>query len=93
VPLASDLLQQIDGLLADGRGDHETLAALRAAARGLSASRCDWQDLKDETPFRSYPACELYLVDGRDHCWRITDDPACATGVVVAQKAQTGGGK
>lgn len=93
MPIAPELLQQIDGLLANGKGDRETLAALRSVAPGLSASRCDWQDLKDEAPFRSYPECQLFLVDGRDHCWRITDDPSFATALVLTSTAPEGGKK
>lgn len=93
MPIAPELMQQIDGLLATGKGDRETLAALRSAAASLSASRCDWEDLKDETPFRTYPDCQLFLVDGRDHCWRITDDPSFATALVLTPKAPEGGGK
>lgn len=93
MPIAPDLLVNIDGLLANGSGDRETLAALRSVAPGISASRCDWEDLKDETPFRSYRDCQLFLVDGRDHCWRITDDPSFATAVVLTPKAPEGSGK
>jgi len=27
----------------------------------------------------------LFLVDASDHCWRITSDPASATGIVLAR--------
>jgi len=51
---------------------------------GLSFTRCDAADLSEEPFFRRYAGFDLYLVDGRSHCWRITSDPARATGVVIA---------
>lgn len=51
---------------------------------GLSFTRCDAADLSEEPLFRRYARFDLYLVDGRSHCWRITSDPARATGVVIA---------
>ncbi len=41
-----------------------------------------------EEPFRQLAARNLYLVDGRNHCWRITRDPATATGVVLARQGR-----
>jgi hypothetical protein len=49
----------------------------------LSVTRCDPSDLDADTPFRHWPHLSLYLVDGSAHCWRLTDDPAQATGLVV----------
>jgi hypothetical protein len=37
-----------------------------------------------ETPFRQYEGFDLYLVDGRNHCWSLTDRPENATGLAVA---------
>lgn len=38
-----------------------------------------------EDPFREEPGFSLYLVDGNNHCWLITDKPDKATGIVIAQ--------
>ena len=62
------------------------LADFRSCFPGLSLTRCDASDMIGEAPYREYPAFDLYLVDGRDHCWRLTGDPAAATGVVVAAR-------
>jgi hypothetical protein len=48
--------------------------------------RCDKADIQDETPFRTYENCDLFLIDARDHCVKITADPTVATGLVVAPK-------
>jgi hypothetical protein len=39
-----------------------------------------------ETPFREYARFDLHLVDGGSHCWRLTSDPAEATGLVVVAR-------
>jgi len=83
MPVTPAQLAQIDGVLETGAADGATLAALRGLGGGLTATRCDASDLVDETPFRSYPCCRLYLLDGRDHCMKITTDPDAATGLVV----------
>ena len=62
------------------------LADFRSCFPGLSLTRCDAGDMSGEAPYREYPSFNLYLVDGRDHCWHLTGDPAAATGVVVAAR-------
>ncbi|MBY0579637.1 MAG: hypothetical protein K2P57_11390 [Burkholderiales bacterium] len=53
---------------------------------GVSLTRCDSQDMSGEIPFKSIPGFDLHLVDGRDHCWKITQEAADATGVVLAER-------
>ena len=53
---------------------------------GVSIIRCDAFDMRDETPIKSLTGYDLYLVDTRDHCVRITKDAQAATGVVVVEK-------
>ena len=79
-------LAQIDALLLDGAADRDTLTRLRALGGGLTATSCDASDLADEPPFRSYARCAVYLLDGRDHCMKITNDPMAATGLVLVAK-------
>ena len=81
--ISAKLMEQIDPVLAAASADGPTLARLRGLVTGLTATRCDASDLADSEPFRSYERCALYLLDGRDHCMKITDDPTSATGVVV----------
>jgi len=85
VALSTQDLAQIEALLTPRGGDAQALSELRRKLPGLSFTRCDLSDLGAEQPFREYPRFSLYLVDRVDHCWRITLDPARATGVVVAQ--------
>jgi len=74
-------LTEIEKLLSADGGPE--LSALRAKFSHLSWTRCDASDVI-ETPFRSFPHCNVHLLDGADHCVTVTDDPARATGVIVA---------
>jgi len=83
--LSADDLTRIEALLGAAEADTQTLVALRRQFPGLSLTRCDAADVDSEQPFREYPRFSLYLVDGTDHCWRLTIDPDRATGLVVVQ--------
>jgi len=72
-------------LLADSSVN--TVPVFRARFPGISLTRCDAGDMEaDATPYKVHPAFELFLVDGREHCWQLTQDPARATGVVLAMR-------
>ena len=85
------ILSRIDEILSTAVSDRAALSLLREAAQGYSAVRCDAEDMQDEEPFRAYPRCDLFLLDARDHCFRITQDIADATGFVVAPKRNPSG--
>ena len=84
--ISQDDLMRIDGLLASPAAGSNPLTDFRGTFPGLSLTRCDAFDMRDEQVFREYPAFNLYLVDGRDHCWHITQDMNAATGIVVAAR-------
>jgi len=84
--LTHDDLTRIDALLANARKDEKPLADFRQRFPGVSLTRCDAMDMSGEPAYREYPAFNVYLVDGRDHCWRLTADPEAATGIVVAER-------
>jgi hypothetical protein len=86
LPLNEDALTRIEAALSLPDADPATLAGFRHDFPGLSLTRCDVSDLGVEQPFRQYQRFNLYLVDASDRCWRLTADPARATGVVVAAK-------
>jgi hypothetical protein len=93
VGLGTDELEAIYELLAAeaisvSGGDASARADFRKRFPGLSVTRCDASDMDSETPFRVYPGLSLFLVDASDHCWRITPDPAQATGIVLARHAE-----
>ncbi len=78
-------LARIDTLLITADAS-AALADFRRRFPGLTLTRCEVPDMGTEVPFREYPRFNLYLVDATDHCWRLTADPARATGIVVAQR-------
>lgn len=71
-------------LLADPASGN--VMAFRAEFPGVTLTRCDALDMRGETPFRSYPQFDIYLIDARDHCVQLTADPAAATGIVMAKR-------
>ncbi|WP_461579820.1 hypothetical protein [Thiobacillus sp.] len=84
--ITQDDLVRIDGLLATPATGSNLLSDFRSRFPGISLTRCDAFDMRDEQAFREYPTFNLYLVDGRDHCWHITRDPNAATGIVLAAR-------
>ena len=84
--ISQEDLSRIDELLVAPPAGGNPLAEFRSRFPGLSLTRCDASDMSSEAAFREYPKFNLYLVDGRDHCWRVTHDPAAATGIVVAAR-------
>lgn len=83
--LSANDLAQIEGLLAAPDADMRAFHELRLRFPELSVTPCDASDLDTESPFREYGRFNLYLVDGTDHCWRLTSDPELATGLVLAR--------
>jgi hypothetical protein len=82
--LSAGDIAEIDALLAAAGAAAQAFAKLRERFPGLSVTRVDASDLDLETPFRQYEGFDLYLVDGSNHCWSLTDSPGDATGVAIA---------
>ena len=85
-PFTPAELSELDSLLAGSDGGSQVDVDFRRRFPGRSVTRCDLSDLESEVPYRHYAAFDLFFLDGRDHCWRITADPACATGIVLARR-------
>jgi hypothetical protein len=86
MPFTGAEVSQLESMLALSEGGPQTALDFRSRFPGRSLTRCDASDMGADEPFRRYAAVDVYLVDGRDHCWRLTDDPATATGIVLAQR-------
>ena len=84
--ISANDLARIGTLLAAPPAGGNPLASFRTDFPGLSLTRCDASDMGGETPYQEYASFDLYLVDGSDHCWRLTGDPEAATGIVVAAR-------
>lgn len=65
--------------------DTLSIAELRRRFPSLSVTRCDASDVS-ETPYLSAGFYDLHLLDGREHCVKLTNDPAVATGVILAKR-------
>ena len=65
--------------------DEATMQALRAAWPGMHFSYCMDDDICGVAPVRELHGVNLYLVDGREHCLRLTTDAETATGLVLAE--------
>ena len=84
--LAAHELTEIEQALAAPDAAPQVFSTLRQRFPHLVWIRCDASDVT-ETPFRSLGAFDLHLLDSADHCVQITDDPARATGIVLAKRA------
>lgn len=84
--LAAIELAEIEQVLASSDAAPRTYIELRQRFPHLAWVRCDASDVT-ETPYRSFGAFDLHLLDSADHCTQITDDPARATGIVLARRA------
>lgn len=62
------------------------LPDLRRELAGIPVTRCDAEDMRGETPYRSLSAFDLFLVDASNHCWRLVSDPDEASGFIVAAR-------
>jgi hypothetical protein len=87
MPFTDVEIQELESLFAVDGGAQAT-ADYRRRFPGRTLTRCDASDMGPEVPFRRLATADLYLVDGRDHCWRITMDAGFATGVVLARHRQ-----
>ncbi|WP_448205747.1 hypothetical protein [Azospirillum sp. sgz302134] len=73
-------------VFADGKGTDAAVRAVREANPDLSNVTGAHASVMAEDPYREEPGFNLYLVDGSNHCWLITNKPDSATGVVIAQR-------
>ena len=83
--LAAAELAEIEQVLTTSDAAAQAYLELRRKFAHLAWIRCDASDVT-ETPFRSFGAFDLHLLDSADHCAQITDDPARATGIVLAKR-------
>lgn len=87
MPFSDEEMTGMETLLREAANLPQAVAQFHCLFPGKSVTRCDLSDMGAESAYRHFEAFDLYLVDGRDHCWRITGDPAAATGIVLARRA------
>lgn len=81
--IAEERLDQITEVVRRAGLNVETIAALREAFADIHFTHCSDDDIGVGQPVRSADGFNLYLVDGREHCLVLTNDPQNATGVVL----------
>ncbi|CCD97285.1 hypothetical protein [Bradyrhizobium sp. ORS 375] len=83
--LAEQELNEIAQVLEQPDAGSTAFGELRRRFPKLVLTRCDASDVT-EAPFRSYAAFDLHLLDASEHCAGVTDDPAKATGLILAKR-------
>lgn len=62
-----------------------TVSGLRANYPGMHFTYCMDDDVTAVDPVQERENFNIYLVDARQHCLRLTNDPDVATGLVLAE--------
>lgn len=84
--ISTERLHEIETALNEFKAmTNNPLPLLKDCFPELSFVRMSASDL-DEPPFRALDDYNLYLLDTREHCVQITNDPGLASGIVVAQR-------
>ncbi|TIX51621.1 hypothetical protein [Alteraurantiacibacter aquimixticola] len=81
-------IARVDALLAAIDAEAEPVVleqALRQLLPDLSCSHCDASDVLED-PFRETGSVALHLLDTAGHCFRVTEAPEEATGILIARK-------
>ena len=82
--IKAEELQDIEAMLADA--DASIYATLRQKYPHLAWSRCDASDV-DQEPYRSFKSFDVHLFDVSNHCPVVVNDPAAASGMILAARS------
>ena len=83
--IAEAQLQAVSDRIASAYLDDALITQLRAEFAPLHFTYCYDDDISDRTPVIATDKFNLYLIDGREHCLKMTNDYEVATGIVVAE--------
>ncbi|MEI6707158.1 MAG: DUF6129 family protein [Methylococcales bacterium] len=83
--IAEMQLQAVAKRIASAYLDDALITQLRAEFAPLHFTYCYDDDISDRTPVIETEQFNLYLIDGREHCLKMTNDYEAATGIVVAE--------
>ncbi|MFA5985598.1 MAG: hypothetical protein WC782_16385 [Methylococcaceae bacterium] len=84
--ISTEAVEQIQALLKAEKTTAERIAELKKAFPTLSVTRCDASDVDAETIWLETADINVYLLDTSEHCVRVTNTPASATGLIIAVK-------
>ncbi len=85
--ITPERIEQITRVVERAGLNEGTVSALRESFSELHFTYCMEEDIGSGTPVRKAPGFNLYLVDGRAHCMRLTEELESATGLVLAETA------
>jgi hypothetical protein len=83
--IAEAQLHAVSDRIAAAYLDDALITQLRAEFAPLHFTYCYDDDISDRTPVIATEKFNLYLIDGREHCLKMTNDYEAATGIVVAE--------
>jgi hypothetical protein len=78
-------LAGVAGWLQEHGAEESNLPALRQHYPDMHFTWCMDDDVCCDHAALESESFSLYLVDGHDHCLKLTNDPDIATGVVIAE--------
>jgi len=78
-------LQAVSDRIAAAYLDDALITAMRTEFAPLHFTYCYDDDISGHTPVIETDKFNLYLIDGREHCLKMTNDYEVATGIVVAE--------
>lgn len=78
-------LQQVVAVVRRAGLNEQTLAALRETFSDIHFTSCLDDDVGNIEPAHREAGFNVYLVDGREHCLKLTADIQSATGLLLAQ--------
>lgn len=83
--IAQTQIDEIGGLLSRRGVEESAVIELRRQYPDIHFTYCMDDDVIAAKPLHEAERFNLYLVDSRNHCLGFTQDPALATGIVVAE--------
>lgn len=83
--IEQESIGQISQLLTEQGVDESVVGKLREQWPGIHFTYCSEDDIHAGKPVEAATGFSLYLVDGREHCLCLTNDPEIATGLVIAE--------
>jgi hypothetical protein len=80
-----ETIESIASELAAAGLSGQSVAELRAAHPKIHFTHCMDDDVGAYEPYSSRHGFNIYLVDGREHCLKFTNEISHATGLVLAE--------
>lgn len=83
--ISPDQLQQIATQINGQTLNEGVISNLRGEYPGIHFTYCMDDDLPNNEPLIEGAGFNIYLVDGREHCLRLTESYDNASGIVIAE--------